>query len=79
MVAVAMVVAKAVAAVVRAAAVAIMTGVAVLRQARTISQVCARLIADLCLMGCNVMQCNVMCCTNLYAGFSSCFIVQVAS
>ncbi len=55
MVAVAMVVAIAVAAVVRAAAVAIMTGVAVPRQAQTISQVCTRPVADLCLIGCNVL------------------------
>ena len=51
------VVATAVAAVVRVAAVAIMTGVAVPRQAQTISQVCARPIADLCLTGCSALQC----------------------
>ncbi len=47
----------AVAPVVRVAAVATMAGVAVPRQAQTTSQVGARPVADLCLMGCNVLQC----------------------
>lgn len=37
------------------AAVVIMTGVAVLRQAQSTSQVCTRPIADLCLVGCKML------------------------